>query len=362
MGTHRPFLTQIEPRSTPARAMSEPDSPPPRTPVVAVVGTSDESTASFLSLLVRGDADVDRQMPAPGEVLGWTLDTKYYVADVACVFHALPGAYLGARRGGDAAARDASLAREMAAGAEALVLCYDPLDENAFAAAASFAADVAEAAGDGDRPEVRVLVGLYRDAAGVARRDPDLKRARDPAETWASSRGYEALAAGADADADAAVASASAAGGPPAPRDDGARRVREALEAHVWPGLTMKTKDVGDGSVGSVLDGSERAVLLATEASARVDHANDEETRDAKDEERSGGDGDSRRDGDSAAEDDLEAMIAEMARVRAAASGASDAARRKAAAEAATRMMRMFDLDGDAADSGTESDEDEEAR
>ena len=62
--------------------------------------TSDESTASFLSLLVRGDADVDRQMPAPGEVLGWTLDTKYYVADVACVFHALPGAYLGERRGG----------------------------------------------------------------------------------------------------------------------------------------------------------------------------------------------------------------------------------------------------------------------
>lgn len=351
MGTHRPFLTQIEPRSTPARAMSEPDSPPPRTPVVAVVGTSDESTASFLSLLVRGDADVDRQMPAPGEVLGWTLDTKYYVADVACVFHALPGAYLGAQRDGDAAARDASLAREMAAGAEALVLCYDPLDENAFAAVASFAADVAEAAGDGDRPEVRVLVGLYRDAAGVVRRDPNLEKSRDPAETWASSRGYEALAAGADADADAAVASASAAGGPAEFRDDGARRVREALEAHVWPGLKMKIKDGKDGSV-----------LLATEASARVDHARIlEDTRDAKDEERNGGAA-TRRDGDAAAEDDLEAMLAEMARVRAAASGVSDAVRRKAAAEAATRMMRMFDLDGDAADSGTESDEDEEAR
>ena len=228
MGTHRPFLTQIEPRSTPARAMSEPDSPPPRTPVVAVVGTSDESTASFLSLLVRGDADVDRQMPAPGEVLGWTLDTKYYVADVACVFHALPGAYLGAQRDGDGRARRVARA-EMAAGAEALVLCYDPLDENAFAAVASFAADVAEAAGDGDRPEVRVLVGLYRDAAGVVRRDPNLEKSRDPAETWASSRGYEALAAGADADADAAVASAG--GGrtrrvPRRRRDASARRSR----------------------------------------------------------------------------------------------------------------------------------------
>ena len=76
--------------------MSEPDSPPPRTPVVAVVGTCEESTGSFLSLLVRGDADVDRPMPAPGEVLRWTLDTKYYVADAACVFHPLPGAYLDA--------------------------------------------------------------------------------------------------------------------------------------------------------------------------------------------------------------------------------------------------------------------------
>ena len=157
---------------------------------MAVVGTSDESTASFLSLLVRGDADVDRQMPAPGEVLGWTLDTKYYVADVACVFHALPGAYLGAQRDGDAAARDASLAREMAAGAEALVLCYDPLDENAFAAVASFAADVAEAAGDGDRPEVRVLVGLYRDAAGVVRRDPNLKN-HGTRRRRGRRRGYE---------------------------------------------------------------------------------------------------------------------------------------------------------------------------
>mmetsp|Transcript_8011 Transcript_8011/g.33482 ORF Transcript_8011/g.33482 Transcript_8011/m.33482 type:complete len:589 (+) Transcript_8011:49-1815(+) len=183
--------------------MSEPDSPPPRTPVVAVVGTCEESTGSFLSLLVRGDADVDRPMPAPGEVLRWTLDTKYYVADAACVFHPLPGAYLDARGGEPqvAAARDRSLALETAANAEALVLCYDPLDERAFAAVASFAGDVAEAAGDEDRPEVRVLVGLYRDAESVTTRDPGLKKARDPAETWAASRGYEALAAGAARDA-----------------------------------------------------------------------------------------------------------------------------------------------------------------
>ena len=53
-------------------------------------------------------------------------------------------------------------------------------------------------------------------------------------------------------------------------------------------------------------------------------------------------------------------MLAEMARVRAAAAGASDESRRKAAAEAATRMMRMFDLYGDAPGSETSGDERED--
>ena len=333
--------------------MSEPDSPPPRTPVVAVVGTCEESTGSFLSLLVRGDADVDRPMPAPGEVLRWTLDTKYYVADAACVFHPLPGAYLDARGGEPqvAAARDRSLALETAANAEALVLCYDPLDERAFAAVASFAGDVAEAAGDEDRPEVRVLVGLYRDAESVTTRDPGLKKARDPAETWAASRGYEALAAGAARDADAAVAAASSVqtGG-----DDGARRVREALEAHVWPGLTMKTeKKTGsssnvDTNVAAREDDDEKVAGTKTKKSASGADADEN--------------GDENGDGDGAADESvermesMESMLAEMARVRAAAAGASDEERRKAAAEVAKRMMRMFDLDGDASESGTESD------
>ena len=327
--------------------MSEPDSPPPRTPVVAVVGTCEESTGSFLSLLVRGDADVDRPMPAPGEVLRWTLDTKYYVADAACVFHPLPGAYLDARGGEVAAARDRSLALETAANAEALVLCYDPLDERAFAAVASFAGDVAEAAGDEDRPEVRVLVGLYRDAESVTTRDPGLKKARDPAETWAASRGYEALAAGAARDADAAVAAASLAqtGG-----DDGARRVREALEAHVWPGLTMKTEK----KTGSSSDDATN-VAAPEDDDAGVARTKTKKSPGADGEKKKNGDGD----GDGAA-DDLESMLAEMARVRAAASGASDEERRKAAAEVATRMMRIFDLDGDASESGTESDRDED--
>ena len=338
--------------------MSEPDSPPPRTPVVAVVGTCEESTGSFLSLLVRGDADVDRPMPAPGEVLRWTLDTKYYVADAACVFHPLPGAYLDARGGEPqvAAARDRSLALETAANAEALVLCYDPLDERAFAAVASFAGDVAEAAGDEDRPEVRVLVGLYRDAESVTTRDPGLKKARDPAETWAASRGYEALAAGAARDADAAVAAASKRPyeNETGEHDDGARRVREALEAHVWPGLTMKTeKKTGsssnvDTNVAAREDDDEKVAGTKTKKSASGAGADEN--------------GDENGDGDGAADESvermesMESMLAEMARVRAAAAGASDEERRKAAAEVAKRMMRMFDLDGDASESGTESD------
>ncbi len=336
--------------------MSEPDSPPPRTPVVAVVGTCEESTGSFLSLLVRGDADVDRPMPAPGEVLRWTLDTKYYVADAACVFHPLPGAYLDARGGEPqvAAARDRSLALETAANAEALVLCYDPLDERAFAAVASFAGDVAEAAGDEDRPEVRVLVGLYRDAESVTTRDPGLKKARDPAETWAASRGYEALAAGAARDADAAVAAASKRPyeNETGEHDDGARRVREALEAHVWPGLTMKTeKKTGsssnvDTNVAAREDDDEKVAGTTTKKSAPGADAD----------ENGDGDGDGAADESMERMESMESMLAEMARVRAAAAGASDEERRKAAAEVAKRMMRMFDLDGDASESGTESD------
>ena len=336
--------------------MSEPDSPPPRTPVVAVVGTCEESTGSFLSLLVRGDADVDRPMPAPGEVLRWTLDTKYYVADAACVFHPLPGAYLDARGGEKkvAAARDRSLALETAANAEALVLCYDPLDERAFAAVASFAGDVAEAAGDEDRPEVRVLVGLYRDAESVTTRDPGLKKARDPAETWAASRGYEALAAGAARDADAAVAAASKRPyeNETGEHDDGARRVREALEAHVWPGLTMKTeKKTGsssnvDTNVAAREDDDEKVAGTKTKKSASGADAD----------ENGDGDGDGAADESMERMESMESMLAEMARVRAAAAGASDEERRKAAAEVAKRMMRMFDLDGDASESGTESD------
>ena len=336
--------------------MSEPDSPPPRTPVVAVVGTCEESTGSFLSLLVRGDADVDRPMPAPGEVLRWTLDTKYYVADAACVFHPLPGAYLDARGGEPqvAAARDRSLALETAANAEALVLCYDPLDERAFAAVASFAGDVAEAAGDEDRPEVRVLVGLYRDAESVTTRDPGLKKARDPAETWAASRGYEALAAGAARDADAAVAAASKRPyeNETGEHDDGARRVREALEAHVWPGLTMKTeKKTGsssnvDTNVAAREDDDEKVAGTKTKKCASGADAD----------ENGDGDGDGAADESMERMESMESMLAEMARVRAAAAGASDEERRKAAAEVAKRMMRMFDLDGDASESGTESD------
>jgi len=336
--------------------MSEPDSPPPRTPVVAVVGTCEESTGSFLSLLVRGDADVDRPMPAPGEVLRWTLDTKYYVADAACVFHPLPGAYLDARGGEPqvAAARDRSLALETAANAEALVLCYDPLDERAFAAVASFAGDIAEAAGDEDRPEVRVLVGLYRDAESVTTRDPGLKKARDPAETWAASRGYEALAAGAARDADAAVAAASKRPyeNETGEHDDGAGRVREALEAHVWPGLTMKTeKKTGsssnvDTNVAAREDDDEKVAGTKTKKSASGADAD----------ENGDGDGDGAADESMERMESMESMLAEMARVRAAAAGASDEERRKAAAEVAKRMMRMFDLDGDASESGTESD------
>jgi hypothetical protein len=181
-----------------------------------------------------------------------------------------------------------------------------------------------------------------------------LKKARDPAETWAASRGYEALAAGAARDADAAVAAASKRPyeNETGEHDDGARRVREALEAHVWPGLTMKTeKKTGsssnvDTNVAAREDDDEKVAGTKTKKCASGADAD----------ENGDGDGDGAADESMERMESMESMLAEMARVRAAAAGASDEERRKAAAEVAKRMMRMFDLDGDASESGTESD------
>ena len=53
----------------------------------------------------------------------------------------------------------------------------------------------------------------------------------------------------------------------------------------------------------------------------------------------------------------MEALAAEVARVRAAGAGASDGERRRMAAEAATRMMAAFVSDGESGD----EDEDEGA-
>ena len=92
----------------------------------------------------------------------------------------------------------------------------------------------------------------------------------------------------------------------------GTRRVRAALEAHMWPGLTMKR---GDGS-------STSASVLSESKKEEAGGTTEEE------DETPGG-----------PDDDFERMLGEMTRVRAMGANASDSERRAMAADAAMMMM-----------------------
>ena len=325
-------------------AMADPTLPPHRTPVVVVVGTSTECTARFLARLVHGDDGVENfPTPAQYEVVRWRLDTKYYVAEVMCVFHELPGEYLVKDN-----VTDTSLASEVAQNAEALVLCYDPATDGTFQAISRFAEDVrlasgdisGDTSGDGDTeplddltngsPEVRLVVGLFQNGDDVTSEGCGFEMCKDVADTWAARRGYESVAAGADKNIDEIVIAKSKQFSDDASGcDDGVVRVRNALEAHIWPCLTMKS---------TAVNGVKRDETKETEGE-RVDE---------KPSSAFGEDGDdTSEESPSEDADDLEVMLKEMARVRAAAGSASDEDRRRAAAEAATRMMKMFNVDGD---------------
>jgi hypothetical protein len=109
----------------------------------------------------------------------------------------------------------------------------------------------------------------------------------------------------------------------------GTRRVRAALEAHMWPGLTMKRGDEASASVVSVLSKKE-------EAGGTIE----------EEDETPGG-----------PDDDFERMLGEMTRVRAMGANASDSERRAMAADAAMMMMSRFGI----FESDDDSDEDEGA-
>jgi len=242
------------------------------------------------------------------------------------------------------------------AAAEALVLCFDPTRDGGFDRVASWALTptaerVVNAA------EVRLLACVYpteRDAAeDAANGHAALRRA----DGWAVERGFEAVAVIASDDSDAREADARLAlDGDP----HGTTRIRAALEAHVWPGLVPKEiihKDEGGKDEGGkdevevedeVSEVSEVSFRRGSAAGAADDSASPLlDSASSED--------------DSAASlallEQMEALAAEVARVRAAGAGASDGERRRMAAEAATRMMAAFVSDGESGD----EDEDEGA-
>ena len=331
-------------------------------PVLALVGERAAGAAALLGRLlrpVRGDAgDSGPTGSSTPESSGrLRLDTKYYVADVSCEVRDLDAATApedAVAAPEDAVAAVAAAAPPPTAAAEALVLCFDPTRDGGFDRVASWALTptaerVVNAA------EVRLLACVYpteRDAAeDAANGHAALRRA----DGWAVERGFEAVAVIASDDSDAREADARLAlDGDP----HGTTRIRAALEAHVWPGLVPKEiihkdeggKDEGgkDEDVDEISEVCEVSFRRGSAAGAADDSASPLlDSASSED--------------DSAASlallEQMEALAAEVARVRAAGAGASDGERRRMAAEAATRMMAAFVSDGESGD----EDEDEGA-
>ena len=331
-------------------------------PVLALVGERAAGAAALLGRLlrpVRGDAgDSGPTGSSTPESSGrLRLDTKYYVADVSCEVRDLDAAAApedAVAAPEDAVAAVAAAAPPPTAAAEALVLCFDPTRDGGFDRVASWALTptakrVVNAA------EVRLLACVYpteRDAAeDAANGHAALRRA----DGWAVERGFEAVAVIASDDSDAREADARLAlDGDP----HGTTRIRAALEAHVWPGLVPKEiihKDEGGKDEGGK-DEVEDEVSEVSEVSFRRGSA-----AGAADDSASPLLDSASSEDDSAASlallEQMEALAAEVARVRAAGAGASDGERRRMAAEAATRMMAAFVSDGESGD----EDEDEGA-
>ena len=276
-------------------------------PALVVVGESDGVAAALLSTLVHGArggseganeaSSDDLEGPGPHAL---RLDTKYYTVDVAATVHTLPD---------ESSTGDGNTHGECP---EAVVAVFDPTKDGSFAKITKWC----QARDPSWSPEIRLLVCRYPTKDAL---DAEASSSADKADDWAVENGYEAVAV---------IASGGAADETLELRGDaqGTRRVRAALEAHMWPGLTMKR---GDEASTSVLSKKE-------EAGGTIE----------EEDETPGG-----------PDDDFEWMLGEMTRVRAMGANASDSERRAMAADAAMMMMSRFGI----FESDDDSDEDEGA-
>ena len=280
-------------------------------PVLVVVGESDGAGAALLSTLVHGArggseganeaSSDDLEGPGPHAL---RLDTKYYTVDVAATVHTLPD---------ESSTGDGNTPGVCP---EAVVAVFDPTKDGSFAKITKWG----QARDPSWSPEIRLLVCRYPTKDAL---DAEASSSADKADDWAVENGYEAVAV---------IASGGAADETLELHGDaqGMRRVRAALEAHMWPGLTMKR---GDGS-------STSASFLSESKKEEAGGTTEEE------DETPGG-----------PDDDFERMLGEMTRVRAMGANASDSERRAMAADAAMMMMSRFGI----FESDDDSDEDEGA-
>jgi len=344
--------------------------PTPKPPVVALVGARHAGKKAVV-------AGLTGERPAPASTTTttpWAIDTKYYTADVHLVTCRVgPGGSggdgeeegetsrpnPGSGRVGSPALPSATTPAALATAAEAVVLVFDAAEEASFQvcggksekesavrvalscfktlsstsimlslpalppstqqAARAWAAAAGPAL---DAVSVRLAVANKADTlAGGGRAPPTPPAWHEGAAAWAAGACFEWVDAAAGAGDGGAVeaALADAAG-----EAVGMARIRDALAAHMWPGLERKER-VGRG--GRAPGGGSEEVPPPPPPPRAASTDDDDE------------------DGPDPSSASFDALMAEAASARARIRALPDAERRAAAAAMATRLLAALEVE-----------------
>jgi hypothetical protein len=304
-----------------------------------------------------------------------TLDTKYYTADVSLRTLRIGG---GGDNEGDTATATATTTTTTAPPApekaEALLLAFDASDPASFASIRAWASEGGPGVALAEAAQVRLVVACKADVAAASAANAVAPGWLEDALDWCAAECFEYVrtAAGAGREVDAALRGVGGVVAAAEGQDDeeheeqqadggsggdphGVPRVKEALEAHLWPGHARKERrrDQGVGTPAG-------RPLLSRGAEEEEDDAARRDAAALASLLFRGGGGGTGTGTDAATEGDVdaaEALFAEMAAARERLSRLPDAERREAAAELAMRFAAALGCGGDEDDEEEEDDD-----
>jgi hypothetical protein len=373
-----------------------------RPPLIAVLGARQAGKRALIATLLEEEEgissgrDAGTGAPARPPSRPWTIDTKYYTAAVQVV-----SVRLGHDGGHEAAVAEEAAAGDdddaagadpgttspaaLAAAAEAVVLVFDAGDEASFQVRAwdvcctdgrlfspsppslshtspfhtphhQSARAWAEAAGPAlDAVAVRLAVAAKADAAGVGRIGGIRPAWHGPAGEWAAATAFEWVDAAAGAPGGLDESALLAGGGEEDEEEEesagpaeavGTARVREALAAHMWPGLVRKAAVAARGRGGGGGGGGGALEPATTTMAARAPPSLLPEN--------GGGDDDHDDDG-------FATLLAEATAARDRIRRLPDAERRAAAAAFASRLLAAMEEGGEDGGAGGNDSSDEDS-